>query len=97
MASCNLWAVEKLNIGPAKPGKKDNMKLTKLLEVKQTNCAAGDNAQPEWNVIFEADGKTFQLDRLVQWNRPELHHVQQQADQHGDFFWMHWAKPIVLA
>lgn len=70
--------------------------ITKLLKASQTNCAAGPNAQPEWTVIFEADGRVYAIERYMAWTTPELHQVQAEAGRHPDYFWNSWVIPALF-
>lgn len=73
------------------------MNITKLIEVNQVGGQARQQTtQPQWNVVFEADGKAFRVSRIIQFNKPELHHIQAMADQSPDYFWSYLAKPVVV-
>lgn len=71
------------------------MKINKIISVERIgNPQIGEQA--EWEVIFEANGKAFKIERLVQFNEPQLQHIQDHADQREDWFWNFWAKAIIL-
>lgn len=50
--------------------------------------------QPEWEVEFQADGKAFRVERVCQWNQPELGHIVHQAESNPEWFWGFAAKAI---
>ena len=60
------------------------MKLVKLISVVNTGHIYGC---PEWRAIVETEsGQRVKLERIVQWNEPQLHHIQDTATRFPSLF-----------
>lgn len=70
------------------------MKIKKILSVEQTG-GFNTNSQPEWAVTFEAEGKAFKVERIIQFNKPSLHTIQRLAADNAKWFWEFAAKSVV--
>lgn len=61
------------------------MKISKIISVTQNGKAWAD--QPEWDCQVEMeDGSVKRVHRLVQWNRPEIGHLQDEMDRFPAIF-----------
>lgn len=70
------------------------MEIDKILSIKQTG-GFNINSQPEWEVTFEADGKPFKIEQVIQWTKPTLWTIQSLAETHTNWFWQSAAKAVV--
>jgi hypothetical protein len=61
------------------------MKLIELISAKQNNRAW--QGQPEWECLVRTeDGLVLSKPRHVQWNQPQLHHLQDEFDRFASTF-----------
>lgn len=72
------------------------MKIVELIDVR--GCPSNWRKGPAWAVTFKTDdGGIWELRDVQQLNKPELHHIQAQAETHSEWFWNFGAKKVAIS
>lgn len=66
--------------------------ITEIVSIAQT-ATHSEDGQPEWTCIVQVDdGTTRRVERVMQWNKPELWHLQEMFDERPRLFRVEGAK-----